>query len=478
MSTTNKSSINNDDDKMRAGSTSSSTTGSNSIRASGGSWIPKLPPVVQRIEQNEKMPICLIVVGMAGSGKSSLMQQLHSNLEEKAIEKAEMLEAEQDKLKQKQDQEQKHPANEKQQQQQQQQQQQNEAEQDDENDTDSKISADDNNNNDDDDDIEIDETWYCVNLDPATLNVDYDVSIDIRDTINYKQVMKQHKLGPNGAIMTSLNLFATKFDQVISLIEKRCFTTANADNDTTHDNINSQATTISSSSDKEKVDDAAIHNTPNTTSPPPSSSSSTIEYILVDTPGQIEAFTWSASGSIICESLASICPTVIVFVIDTVRCAASPNTFMSNMLYACSILYRTRLPIVIAFNKIDVVSHQFCMEWMHDYETFQQALDDDTSSSANGTGGGFYSSLTRSLSLSLDEFYSNFVNAVGVSAVTGQGIDEFWTTVQKAASHDFVLDYIDELKLRVEEQSIKQQAIARADIKRLQRDVQRNNNNK
>lgn len=26
--------------------------------------------------------------------------------------------------------------------------------------------------------------------------------------------MKQHRLGPNGAIMTSLNLFSTKFDQV------------------------------------------------------------------------------------------------------------------------------------------------------------------------------------------------------------------------------------------------------------------------
>lgn len=32
-------------------------------------------------------------------------------------------------------------------------------------------------------------------------------------------VMKQYGLGPNGAIMTSLNLYATKFDQVISLIE-------------------------------------------------------------------------------------------------------------------------------------------------------------------------------------------------------------------------------------------------------------------
>lgn len=38
---------------------------------------------------------------------------------------------------------------------------------------------------------------------------------DIRDTVNYKEVMKQYGLGPNGGIVTSLNLFATRFDQVI-----------------------------------------------------------------------------------------------------------------------------------------------------------------------------------------------------------------------------------------------------------------------
>ena len=39
--------------------------------------------------------------------------------------------------------------------------------------------------------------------------------------MNYKQVMKQYKLGPNGGIVTALNLFATRFDQVMGFIEKR-----------------------------------------------------------------------------------------------------------------------------------------------------------------------------------------------------------------------------------------------------------------
>jgi hypothetical protein len=35
------------------------------------------------------------------------------------------------------------------------------------------------------------------------------------------QVMKQYKLGPNGGILTSLNLFATKFDKVLEIVERR-----------------------------------------------------------------------------------------------------------------------------------------------------------------------------------------------------------------------------------------------------------------
>lgn len=237
--------------------------------------------------------------------------------------------------------------------------------------------------------------------------------------------------------MTSLNLFATKFDQVIGILEKRAF----------QEERESDGRPKNADDEEEDVDVAPM------------------DYILVDTPGQIEAFTWSASGSIIGESLASAFPTVLCFVVDTVRCASSPNTFMSNMLYACSMLYRTRLPLVVCFNKTDVVSHEFCMEWMRDYEAFQEALDETAEKS------GFYGSLTRSLSLVLDEFYSNFANACGVSAVTGDGIDNFWKTVQKAAKVDFATDYVDDLMLRLEEQEAKKRAMARSSARRLQRDL-------
>lgn len=54
-------------------------------------------------------------------------------------------------------------------------------------------------------------------------------------------------------------------------------------------------------------------------------------HVVADTPGQIEIFTWSASGAIITEAFASSFPTMVAFVVDTPRCA-SPQVFMSNML--------------------------------------------------------------------------------------------------------------------------------------------------
>ena len=157
---------------------------------------------------------------------------------------------------------------------------------------------------------------YVMNLDPAVLEVPYPCNIDIRDTVKYKEVMKQYSLGPNGAIVTSLNLFATRFDQVLKILENR-------------------------------QDD--------------------IDYVLIDTPGQIEVFTWSASGSIISETLAAFFPTIIVYICDTPRSLA-PVTFMSNMLYACSIVYRFKLPYIMAMNKIDIVSERCAIEWMEDFE--------------------------------------------------------------------------------------------------------------
>lgn len=211
---------------------------------------------------------------------------------------------------------------------------------------------------------------YVINLDPAVNEVHYPANIDIRDTVKYKEVMKQYNLGPNGGIMTSLNLFATRFDQVMNFLDKKANNYSN---------------------------------------------------VIIDTPGQIEVFTWSASGTIITESLASSFPTVIVYIMDVAR-STKPVTFMSNMLYACSIMYKSKLPFIVVMNKIDIVDHSFAVEWMTDFESFQDALADESDYSSN---------LSRSMSLVLDEFYAN-LKCVGFSAVTGAGMEDFLKAVDEA----------------------------------------------
>ena len=69
------------------------------------------------------------------------------------------------------------------------------------------------------------DSTYLVNLDPAVVHLPYAANIDIRDTVNYKELMKQYSLGPNGAIVTALNLFATRFDTVMDLLKARAGST-------------------------------------------------------------------------------------------------------------------------------------------------------------------------------------------------------------------------------------------------------------
>lgn len=201
---------------------------------------------------------------------------------------------------------------------------------------------------------------FIINLDPASLVTPYSSNIDIRDTINYRKVMEEYGLGPNGAIITCLNLFVTRFHQIKTLLEIR---------------------------------------------------KSSVNYIMIDTPGQIEIFMWSASGSIICEAFSSSFPVILVYTIDLLK-SSHPLTFMSNILYSCSILYKTRLVSLLAVNKIDITSMDFLHDWMTNSETFDYAV-----SKENFFAGSF----TRSLFSTLDVYHQKTFYT-GISAYTGAGI--------------------------------------------------------
>ena len=273
---------------------------------------------------------------------------------------------------------------------------------------------------------------YLLNLDPAVRSVPFESNIDIRDSVNYKEVMKQYNLGPNGGILTSLNLFSTKIDQVMGILEKRCL--------------------------------PRPPHAPNEQEQQPLPT-----HILLDTPGQIEVFVWSASGSILLSSLASSFPTVIAYIIDTPRTTQNTSTFMSNMLYAISILYKTKLPMVLVFNKTDVKGEGEAVEWMRDFESFQAALRSEEEEGNGGDGGGYMGSLLNSMSLVLEEFY-NHLSVVGVSSMTGAGVEAFFTAVEEKRT-EFEKDYRPELEKRRQEAEQQKAQLKEQEVSRMMKDM-------
>ena len=208
---------------------------------------------------------------------------------------------------------------------------------------------------------EKDKESYIINLDPAVMDTLYEPNLDIRDTIKYKEVMTSNNLGPNGAILTSLNLFSTSIDKAITTIEKK----------------------------------------------------NNLDFVVMDTPGQLEVFSWSASGKLITDAFSMIFPSILIYIVDIPRCN-NPNTFSSNMLYALSIMYKMKLPLILVFNKLDLVKENKVIEWLQDFQSLQDALKkkDD-----------YISTFSSSLSLLLAEFYKT-IKYVSVSSKTGEGFDE------------------------------------------------------
>lgn len=291
---------------------------------------------------------------------------------------------------------------------------------------------------------------YVLNLDPAVRKVPFEPNIDIRDSVNYREVMKQYNLGPNGGILTSLNLFATKIDQVLGILEKRCLPQPSQDAPSSSTNTPAPAAAAPAASPSQAIP----------------------KHILVDTPGQIEVFVWSASGSILLSSLASSFPTVIAYVIDTPRTTSSTSTFMSNMLYAISILYKTKLPMILVFNKTDVKDESEAVEWMRDFESFQEALRREEEEEAeSGTGGsGYMGSLLNSMSLVLEEFYNN-LSVVGVSSMTGAGVDDFFNAVELKRV-EFERDYTPELNRRRAARENEKEARREREVSRMMKDME------
>jgi len=172
--------------------------------------------------------------------------------------------------------------------------------------------------------------------------------------------MKQYELGPNGALIMANDLIASKIDDIQDQIEK-----VNPD------------------------------------------------YLIIDTPGQIELFAYRASGPFLVENLTTD-EKVNIFLYDGVL-VNSPINFVSLALLATSIKLRLNLPTINVLTKTDLIADRLkdILKWSTNLPALERAI-------AQEVDGDTYSLTTNILrGLNLSGFAQGLIP---ISNVTGEGM--------------------------------------------------------
>ncbi|MGC2035038.1 MAG: ATP/GTP-binding protein [Thermoplasmata archaeon] len=139
-----------------------------------------------------------------------------------------------------------------------------------------------------------------VNLDPGNDAPEFEPDVDIRDWVKLADVMDEYGLGPNGAQVAAADMIALKvFDVKQTLSGFRS------------------------------------------------------DFILVDTPGQVELFAFRESSKAIVEALSGE-RSMLAFLFDPAL-ARSPAGFVSLLMLSSTVEFRFRVPTVNLITKSDLV---------------------------------------------------------------------------------------------------------------------------
>ena len=183
-----------------------------------------------------------------------------------------------------------------------------------------------------------------VNLDPGVKKMPYIPDIDIRDYIVLEDVMDKYGLGPNGAAILASDLMINYIDELRYEIEE----------------YNS-------------------------------------DWVLVDTAGQLELFSFRETGPLIASSLGlGAVQKSVSFLFDS-NFVLRPNGFISTLLLAASVQFRFRdIPQINVLSKVDLIDEDqidMIINWSQDFI----ALEDYTNEREQG--------LIRELSMLISEVF-------------------------------------------------------------------------
>lgn len=142
-----------------------------------------------------------------------------------------------------------------------------------------------------------------VNLDPGHEAAAFEPDVDVREWVRLADVMDEYGLGPNGAQVAAADLIALKVFEIKQAIAE--FKT---------------------------------------------------DYVLVDTPGQVELFAFRESSKAIVEALSGDRSTV-AFLFDPALARSAPG-FVSLLMLAATVEFRFRLPMLNVLTKSDILTSE------------------------------------------------------------------------------------------------------------------------
>ena len=198
-----------------------------------------------------------------------------------------------------------------------------------------------------------------LNLDPGVENMPYTCDVDVRDYVDYVSIMQKYDLGPNGGLIMANDLIASKIDEIQNEVNK-----VNPD------------------------------------------------YLIVDTPGQIELFAYRSSGPFLVENISSEEKTNI-FLFDGAL-INTPVNFVSIALLATSIRLRLKIATVNVLTKTDLIGTKLkdILQWT----TSLSKLEDAIAKEADGDTYTLTTNILRGLNL------GGFAQGlIPISNVTGDG---------------------------------------------------------
>jgi len=199
----------------------------------------------------------------------------------------------------------------------------------------------------------------ALNLDPGVESLPYRPDVDVRDYVDIVQIMKQYDLGPNGSMIMANDLIASKIDDIQNEIH----------------GVNP-------------------------------------DYLIVDTPGQIELFAYRASGPFFIQNIDA-CEKTNIFLYDGTM-IVSPSNFISISLLATSIKLRLGLPTINVMTKADLIPDKIdqVLKWSSDPISLEEELK-----TLEGETYSFATDILRTLNIG--EFAGDLIP---ISNLTGEGM--------------------------------------------------------